>query len=99
MRFDLFAVHGAGDATIGSRSVAQTHGEILVNSCINCDVNTGLGPGNLWPLRRYIGDIGLNDIVIRQLIVQDYIQQRLIHPNAPIVFNETRFAKPIHNET
>ena len=47
---------------------------------------------------RDIRNIGLCGVVIRQLIVEDHVQQRLVHPNPAVVINETQLAEAIHKK-
>ena len=37
-------------------------------------------------------------VVVRQLVVEYHVQQRLIYANAAVVFDEAESAKAIHKE-
>ena len=43
--------------------------------------------------------VRLYRVVLRQLIMQNHIEQRLMDANAPVIFDETQLPKAIHEET
>ncbi len=36
--------------------------------------------------------------MLGQIVIQEHLEQRLMHPDAALVFNKTKLAKAIHEE-
>src|ERR1035437_3634132 len=87
--------------SVASRRVAFPWGKrrpaALIPVYTNCE-NALPAPGRFRSIGWSRGILGTFGGVLGELIVQNYIDQRLVNPDAAVVFDEAELAKAIHEE-